>query len=164
MSINKKCFYKSVVTDYKRISLWIVALFALGAGGYIGYLVRAPIIAFLNTITGGTLFFMAGVALLILATIEDTRCSPSSAIATDTLREIIAIECVLFIVYLIMFMIVAATAAHPASSAEQNAWIYDIGFSFVVISAINVIITPINLAYSRCKVDDIEKPKKVVSQ
>lgn len=157
MSLNKSCFTKSLVNDYSRLLKYVVAILSFCFGLFVGYTYKDPAIAFISTIPYVAIYAITGIILVVWTVLEIATSTKKSAIDTDTIYEILSVELVYIIVGFIVIVVTGLIVDVANGTETLKGEVFWNGLLMLgVLTVTNIIVSPIAMAYARCKDEPTE--------
>jgi len=156
MSINKQCFYKSVKKDYADHGWIAVIILSSIIGWYTGWVYSAQISSFIISILTrcpsslysviiSLIIMMVIIIDVLLMSKERSKEEPVFNIISANEFSILSVYGICFILY-IFYKNIANISIN-----ETNACMCELVISSLILTVVNVIISPIVLGYVRCK-------------
>jgi hypothetical protein len=157
MSLNKECYMKSLKKDFSEIGYYCLFVVAVIICGCIGYLYREFIMGIatliVDMIPSSVIITLVGfISLIVFEIVVCAGLSQSGAKEESVITLILGMYCLVIMMYIVMGMAYAMyVASNGISSLEISNCTNEVLIGFIIISIMNVIISPFTIGYVRCK-------------
>jgi hypothetical protein len=155
MTLNKKCFYKSLKNDFFDVGKYVLAILGLCFGGWIGATYSNLIISLMPTFSASGIAAIFVICATLGGLYDIAFLTTKSQIVNKSTELVICVYICINAFILFLFAGAYAFIINGMSAKIQSdlmlSFMYDCWILLVITSVVYTIGIPIALAYVRCK-------------